>query len=239
MLDLGEARAVLQTRGWLTRVPVGFGEEVLTNAVLRWFEKDQIVYQSGDEPGGLWGLAEGLVSVSHPNDDGDVSLASIGQVGFWTGELSVISGKPRMIGLKTLRSCTFLHVPRSTFLHIAEADPQAWRWLSLNVVEHVSTVLGHSNDLRYRRAELRVISTLLRVAGLRGAGRDSGQDCQSEIDVSQDELASFCNVSRASLTVILKDLERSGFILVQYRKLVLLDAPALASRLHRLNERAN
>ena len=236
MLDLGEARAVLKTQGWLSRTTNGFCEKVLTHSALRRFPKDKIVYHSGDEPGGLWGLAKGLVSVNYPNDDGVVTLATIGQVGFWTGELSVLTGQPRMIGLKTLRTCTFLHLPRHSFLRIAEADPQAWRWIALNLVEHVSTVLGHSNDLRYHRAEQRVVSTLLRIAGVRGAGRECGTPSQSVVEISQDELAHFCNVSRASLTVILKDLEHSGLARIQYRRLTLTDVSGLASRLHQSKE---
>jgi CRP/FNR family transcriptional regulator len=236
VLDLGEAREVLKTQGWLTRTSSGFCEEVLTHSVLRRFPKDKVVYNSGDEPGGLWGLAKGLVSVSHPNDDGAVSLATISQVGFWTGELSVLTGQPRMIGVKTLRTCTFLHLPRQHFLRIAELDPQAWRWIALNVIDHVSTVLGHSNDLRYHRAEQRVVSTLLRIAGVRSKGMEFGTRSPSVIEISQDELAHFCNVSRASLTIILRDLEHSGLTRVQYRKLTLTDLSGLANRLHLSNE---
>jgi hypothetical protein len=225
MLDLEEAARFLGQNGWLTSTTPSFRAAMLSRAVLRTYDRNLDLFHIGDEPGGLWGLAEGALLVDFPGPDDSPSVVHYARPGFWTGEASVITGGSRVIGLRTARPSTLLRVTRTAFLDIAVTDPQAWRWIARLSLDHTLTLLRHNLDLRIPISRRKVASILCHMSG--GDAGPVPTD-KIEIDISQEQLADFCGISRAALAEALRDFAAQGLVGLGYRRIIVNDLAGLA-----------
>ena len=62
-LSEGEAREFMRRTGWLSRTPEEFSSRLLRDCKLLSLAADQLVYDIDDPPGGLYGLAGGLLGL--------------------------------------------------------------------------------------------------------------------------------------------------------------------------------
>lgn len=221
-----EAVGILAGQGWLSNTPKRFHEEVLSRVTCRSAPKGADIYMVGDEPGGLWGLAQGSMIVDYVDENLSQSMAFYARPGFWIGQWSVVTGTPRVVGIRTTQECTLLRLSRSSFYEIASRDGEAWRWLSLLTLEHLMLILGLTNDLRAPTSRRKVAAVLYRIATQPGSGSQNGPG-PVDIHLSQDELAGFVGLSRASLAETLRSLMAEGIVKLGYRHMTLVDLPRL------------
>lgn len=80
-------------------------------------------------------------------------------------------------------------------------------------------------DLLIRRSDQRLAATLLRFAGLRDPRKEATG--HNSVPVTQAELADASNLSRNAAGTILRDMQASGWIEIEYRTIVLKDPLAL------------
>jgi CRP-like cAMP-binding protein len=114
-------------------------------------------------------------------------------------------------------------VPRRAVLAILAAQPQHWREIGRMATEHAYLSIAMAADLMISDSRERCAATLLRLCGCR-MGPPTGP---AEIAVTQLELAAMASLSRGSIGPIVKNLVKSGFITVGYRKITIVDVPAL------------
>lgn len=228
---MSDSVRVLETRGWLTQTPPAFRDMVIARSSLRFIERGTDLYHAGDEPGGLWGLADGALLCDFPGPDtGPESgpiLIHYARPGFWIGEGSVLTGGPRFISLTAALDCTLLRLPRSAFLDIAANDPQAWRWLGLLLLEHTINLIGVTNDLRIPISRRRIAAFLFRMAAP-FSGEVMAAGTAVDIHVSHSQLADYAGLSRAAVAEVLRDLAAQGIVELGYRRLILHDLAALS-----------
>jgi CRP/FNR family transcriptional regulator, cyclic AMP receptor protein len=231
MLSMSDAMRVLETRGWLTQTTPAFRDMVIASCALRCVERNTDIYHAGDEPGGLWGLADGALLIDFPGPDSGPHSAPIlihyATPGFWIGEGSVLTGGPRLIGIRAAQDCTLLRLPRNAFLEITNRDPQAWRWLGLLVLEHTVSLMKTTTDLRIPMSRRRVAAILSRM-GTPLAGEDRALGAAVEIFVNQGQLADFAGLSRAAVAEALRELAALGIVEPGYRRLIVHDLAALS-----------
>jgi CRP/FNR family transcriptional regulator, cyclic AMP receptor protein len=223
-----DALRFLGQYGWLGQTSPSFREAVLTRCIVRNFDRNTDIYHVGDEPGGLWGLADGALLAHFPGSDEIPMMVHYARPGFWTGEGSVITGGNRFVGLRTPRPSTLLRLTRSAFLGIAATDPQAWRFLALLSLEHTVTLMNHTMDLRITSSR-RKVATVLHRMGSPESGPATETGGPVEIDITQDQLADFCAMSRAAMAEVLREFAAAGVITPAYRRLTLTDRVALAA----------
>lgn len=101
---------------------------------------------------------------------------------------------------------------------VAEIAKDAVRWLDLATQGLV--------DLMLSDASARCAAVLLRLAGQRWASMTYA-DRATEIPVSQVEVAMLCNVSRKTLSRVLKEFARRRLVTIGYRSMTVNDPPLL------------
>jgi CRP-like cAMP-binding protein len=230
MLTMADASLVLENRGWLTQTPPSFRDMIIAASTLRYVDRNTDIYHAGDEPGGLWGLAEGALVVHFPGpESGPESvpiLVHYARPGFWIGEASVLTGRPRVIGIKAAKDSTLLRLPRNVFHDIATRDPLAWRWLGLLVLEHTVSMIKTTANLRIPNARRRVAAILAQLSEP-FAGEVAPPDAGIEVNLHQSQLGDLAGLSRAAVTEALRDLAALGIVELGYRRLILHDRTAL------------
>jgi len=134
--------------------------------------------------------------------------AHLAKPGTWFGENSAIAKRPRRIGLTATRDAELLHLPLAKINEIVAKDPAAWRLFALVTSGHIDMALGACDDLMLRDHVKRCVAVLLRLGGCRYISPVALP--HTEIDFSQDEIATLANVARTKFGRVLRNLEKAG-----------------------------
>lgn len=213
-------RGLFERRGWLSEVPAGFRDEVLSRSDLMSLHPGDAVYRVGDSSTALFGVAEGQIGVhGRAQGDGDTLLHLVGP-GFWTGEFAAATNKPRIISLVARTPARVLRLSLAQFQRIAEADPVAWRYLVIMTVASNERTIAVINALRRDNAAERLAATLVNLAR-------EVEGPPALIRASQDDLGGMANLSRGSVNAALATLEARGLIRREYGAVLVADVEAL------------
>jgi CRP-like cAMP-binding protein len=200
----------------------------LANRILRACSVHEVSAQThlqriSDEPGGMWGLAEGALSVEFAPGTRDPQMGYLLLPPVWAGEGGVVSGVRRMVGLSTTRRSVLLHLPAQHFASIARDEPLIWRWVSKVQRENFERALGMVDALMVRSSEARVAAVLLQLGGRLG----SEANAPRVLDITQADLATIANLSRTVLNQALRSLASKGAIELGYSTITVADPAAL------------
>lgn len=215
--------------GWLGDLPKDFAKSFV--AIGRWvpIEQGQIVYCNGDTSLDLLGVSRGTARMQIAMNEHEQRVGHVIGPGFWFGEVEFVSGVPRIMEIEASSDLLLLQVTRTDFQHLAVTYPEAWRWISLLVVQHLTIAAGAADDLMLPSSSKRLAAVLLRLSGHR-----LGHPNSPKIDfvpATQQEIATAANLSRASTGKILREMEGCGELSIEYGALVIRDATSLAARL--------
>jgi CRP-like cAMP-binding protein len=216
----------LASHGWLARTPVKFRREVLARLRIREFARGEAVYHAGDPVGGLWVIIDGSVEVEIRPPDSAPILVHFANPGWWFGEWPLIHDEPRLASLTAIRASTLATLPLHDCHAILKVDPAAWRWIAK--LTSMSGALGLLivADLMIQDPVRRAAALLLRLSGVRSVVAPAAEPFP--ILLSQQKIAHLANLSRSSITPILRGFAKRGYIELDYGSIVIRDARALA-----------
>lgn len=217
MLHRQEAEQIISERGWFSLLPNTLRRAILDRASLKVYQAKQPIYHIGDPPGGIYGLIAGGIGISVAPGMHGPYFAHFARSGFWFGEASVISGRPRRVGVVARRKTMLLQLSLSSILELAVSDPTVWRFLALNAVESLDLAISGYDDLMIRQPQTRLMAVLLRLAGY-GSDLVTADDAL-DIDVTQSELAEITGLCRNGVGGILSRLSAAELITAGYRQI--------------------
>lgn len=213
---------LLAETGWLSRVDPAFRIAALEGSKLKEFDAGEYVYHVGDESDGLWGLADGALSLDVAAGDREPEMRLIRHPGTWHGEIGVVTRMGRIVALRATQPSTLLQLPMRRLKTMLEGNPGYWRWIALLSVEHTLLASQFAEDFMVRDTRQRIAVILLRLSGY--LGMDGGR--ASAVTIAQDDLARICNLSRSVLSPILREFEQLGAIRRRYRE-IQVDRPKI------------
>jgi CRP-like cAMP-binding protein len=108
------------------------------------------------------------------------------------------------------------HLPQASLQKILDRKPEMWRWLNLLSLESAALAVQALTDVLINDKERRCAAVLLRTAGC----RDSG-DVPATARLTQDELAALSNVSRPTVSTVVRRLAAQKFISLGYRSITI------------------
>lgn len=208
--------APLDTVGWLADQPAEFRDWMQQAGRWRRLEAGQVIYQAGDAADGLYGLAEGALSVTFPFVRDEPVTIHRAEVGFWVGDSALLAQRVRLISLQAALPSRVFFVPSRAIHALLARRPEVWQ--AFYQLSHANFVLvldllAESLALSPRA---RIARYLLRLAGADGVA-----------PVSQDDLAELIGVTRTTLHRALRDLTDAGVLATGYKRLAILDRAAL------------
>ncbi len=218
---------LLHETGWLADTPEPFRAAVLSRCRIRRILRNEAIYREGDPAGGLYGLASGGFGVELVPDDREPYFAMFVQTGFWVGEGSVLTRRPRVVGVRATRDSLFAHLPLAQWDAIVRSEPEAWRWFAHLPLRNQLLAIQVADALMIRGSEARVAAVLLILAGqIRAVGRDA----PLSIEICHEDLGRMANLARSSVGQILKRFEQDGLVESAYRQIRVIDLAGLHRR---------
>ena len=213
---------LLNTVGWLSKRGPAFQAAVLKHAMLRHYEEGEALYLYGDAAEGLFAVLEGSVKMTVPADDGQEFVAHREGVGFWIGDLAMLSDQTRLISVLATSPTRVLFIPGKRIADFLDATPEYYRDFYTLTHENTRTTLRILANLAVSRADQRLALRLLHL-------EETLEHPGGWIVISQQELSAMVAVSLPTLQRILQVLFTQGMVEMGYGKLRITDRGKLLS----------
>lgn len=221
-IEVQECKAFLRTNGWLARCSKPFADAVLAQSQWMAVDVDQPVALGDEVDGGIFGVARGTVGVIPTIAAADVGLIHITPAPFWFGLQPFVNGRGRMITVLARNRCLVAHLAKPALTEILNNCPDGWRMLLMCVTEMTAMAVQGASDHLLADQNRRCGALLLRLAGARNSG-----PAIHDVECSQDEIGGMCNLSRISVSKVLRHFESQRLLEVGYRKIRITDADRL------------
>ena len=215
------AKIALQKTGWLADQPDWLRDSLLASARLRSFRRGEYAFHVDDEPGGIFGVAEGSFGVLVPSG-GELSICHLMRAGAWFGGGPILTSGRRTLSFRAVEASQALFVSLAELQAIGARHPELYRRLGA-LSEHIMNSIAARvvGDLLIPSGEQRIAAVLARLAG-GGTGQPP-----AAIPLSQQVIGQISNASRDRVNRTLRRFEESGWVELRYQAVLVTDLAAL------------
>lgn len=181
----------------------------------RVYESGQLIYQQGETPDTFFYLVSGSARSYISSESGDERVLANHKAGDLMGEASFFDECPRVSSAVAVTQCEVVSVDRERLNSIFRTHPD----LSIPMLQYLSKTIrllsGHVDGMSFLGAEQRVARYLLSLA--------SG----GPILLTHEEIGFAVGVSRVTVSRVLRDFARLGWVDTGYRCVTVKRAAAL------------
>src|SRR5690349_4287259 len=193
-------------------------------AIARSYDRGEILFHQGDDPGALHAITRGRVKISAITDDAREALFSLAGPGDLVGEISALAGRQRTATVRALEPVRSLAIPADALRAAVSGSPS----LAIFFLEIAADRL-QAADLQ--RLEFAGHDVLGRVARrLNSLVQESGRPVRDGIMLeflSQEDLAGWTAASREAVNRALHQLRAVGCLRSERRRMIVTDLAAL------------
>jgi CRP-like cAMP-binding protein len=205
----------LSKKGWLASQPEEFRRLIKAAGHLRWYDQREALYEVGEEPLALYGLAEGAIDLMVPTPTGEMITVHRAEPGFWIGDSALLAKAPRIVSVFAVSQSRIFCVPAEAVRDIVRRFPEYWRCFYELSHLNVARAIGEYAVLASMSPRDRLQRLLLRLS-----------DSEGRVFVSQTELASLLFLNRSSVQRAIQELIAAGVAATEYRCIRILRPPA-------------
>lgn len=220
---------LLKTGKWFSSICPTLQQRLLDGAILRSLRDGERLFSRGGPPCGLYAVLDGVLQVSAVGGQADNTRETILAwvlPSHWMGELSLLDGGPRSHDVAAASPVQLLHVPQHTMARLLLQFPDYWRELARLQSYHLRLLAAMWEDSGLLAAPEQLVRRLLLIAD-RYQGMHDAIPPQRVLNVSQHQLSLMLAISRQTVNLLLKDLERQGLVRLRRNEIEILDFPGL------------
>ena len=175
-----------------------------------------LIYLQGTEATCFYYLKEGRVKSFIQSEDGAERVLNLYEAGSLFGEASFFDELPRVSSAVALTSCQLVPIDRELVTQEIARNPELALAMMKYLARTVRLLSSQVDQMAFRPARWRVARYLLSHAPEGGA-----------IPCTQEDIAAAVSVSRVTVSRILNDFARRGWVELGYRSLTLREPNAL------------
>lgn len=171
----------------------------------------EILFHAGDAGDGCYLLRSGVVKASVIARDGQERLLAILGPGALIGELALIDDDPRSATISALKDTRLMHLTKSAFFRLADANPQIYR----QALKLLAQRLRGTNDSVVAQGTVTVLGRVARAfASLAEGLGDEQRDGRILLayKITQNDIAGMAGVARENASRAINDLLRDGVL---------------------------
>lgn len=187
----------------------------IPDELLRWFETlpntkiyhaKETIYLEGDDANLFYYLKKGLVRVYVTSENGSKKILTIYKSHHVFGEASFFDGMPRMSSAEAIEESEVVLVNKESMLLCFQKQPT----LALAMIESLSKTVrmlsSQIHQMSFMSADKRIIQFLL---------LETSND-NNLITYTQEEIGALVGCSRVTVSRVINDLKKQGFIQTIY-----------------------
>ena len=173
-----------------------------------------------DEPGdALYIIAQGRVKVTLTGDNGREVILNILKEGEFFGEMSLVDDQPRSANVIAVEDSTVLILKREAFAEHMLKSPKT----ALNVLAELSRRLRRADEIIGNLATLDVYGRVAHI--MIDLAKKDGEETEEGILIrerpTQQDIASMIGTSRETVSRVLSEFQRRGFVEMRGREILL------------------
>ncbi|HWM06778.1 MAG TPA: Crp/Fnr family transcriptional regulator [Actinophytocola sp.] len=215
LLDVGSG----ERRAW-QRLTDAERATLTDSGFIRTWEPGEVLALQGSEPSSMFVVLRGWVKISATNYRGDNAPLAARGPGEIVGELAPISGLPRMATIQAVDEVRALVIPRERLLAVLRRTPH----IAEELLRMAGIRLQQSDRLRLESGgpdfTQRLGAVLLELAVQYDP--DWAAATTVDLNVTQDDLASYARVSRSTLIRGLDELRKQGVVKTARHRVTIL-----------------
>jgi CRP-like cAMP-binding protein len=223
--DIATHSALLINTGWLRRTPREFAEAFIAHCHWRSFAPGTGIQHAGEEGGIVAGIAHGSAALTTSLSTPDSPVLHVMHPGDWFGYMPLFLPGARPNSLVARSDVTIAVLSQPELEAFLAPHPHWWRHIGTLAAVHANLATAIAADMMIRDSNRRCAAALLHVANCRRGEPPSAPVLGAPL--SQEELAAIANLSRTSVSSILRELEADGLIELGYRTVTLRDPARL------------
>ena len=197
---------------------------VLWNRRVTTFEKDQVIYDLGDENQTLFFVQKGFVKVGSVTEDGHELIYDVRKAGDIVGELCA-SGQLRRDRAVALERTQVITVPLGEVLDIVQKNRHLLQELVQICYESLSDAYDQLNTLAFSDTVHRLVRVLLKLG--EQLGQSSGQRTELSVYLTQEEISQMVVARRERVSTAMNFLRNRGLVDYSHRGYLVLNLQAL------------
>ena len=183
----------------------------------RTYAPGQLIYLQGTEADTFFYLLSGSARSYISSETGDERVLTTHRSGDLMGEAAFFDGCPRVSSAVAVTECRAVSIDRERLDRVLRAHPELALPMLQYLARTVRLLSDHVDGMSFRPADQRVARDLLSIPpGPNGALR-----------CTHEEIGAAVGVSRVTVSRVLGEFTRQGWLRTGYRALFLTDAAAL------------
>ena len=212
-------------RSVLEKVPLFSGlsdaamERVLQATTRKSYDKDTTVVEENELGETMYMIFAGKVKVTNIGPDGKEVILSVLGPGEFFGEMSLLDREPRSANVVTMEKTEMILLRRKDFLDILENNTE----LIAKLLSTISSRLRHANAQIRSLALLDVLGRIARLL-LECARKDGRKLVDGSVVFrrpTHQEIASMVGTSRETVSRMIGDLSRDGYIKISGKDIII------------------
>jgi CRP/FNR family transcriptional regulator, cyclic AMP receptor protein len=218
--DIATYSAFLLNNGWLAHCSRGFAESFIAHCHWRHVPAGTGIQHAGEPGATVTGIAHGNALLTTSLSSPDSPTIHVMQPGEWFGFVPLFIGGMRPNSIVARTDVVLATMSQPEIEALLAPRPEWWRDIGTLGIIHANIATGIAADMMIRESRRRCAASLLQVADCRHADRLGSELASTPL--SQEELAAIANLSRTSISSILRDFEETGLIKLGYRSFTIM-----------------
>lgn len=216
-------------RGLLDELELEAREAVLDRAQGLFLPPETEVYSQGDLVDGLYILLDGAVKeVSHSEDEGCLQFVRLVGPGEILGAGELFSNAVHTLSAVTLCQTSLAWFAQADMHKIVTQYPSVLLWIMESLARQLGGLRAALVGMVYVDSAARLTRKLVEVA--ERFGKRTPQGVVIDLKLSRDEWAALVGMAPETVSRVLHDLERRGWIALEGRRIWLLNEEKLQSQ---------
>lgn len=182
----------------------------------RIYDKGEMIYWQGSHAEEFYYLKSGSVRVFLCSENGAEKTLSVMKSGRIFGEAAFFDGLPRVSSARAQQRSEAIPVTRRSLMECISKEPQLAVDLLAYLSQTIRMLSAQLDTVAFQQADERVARLLLSLSA------ENGLVC-----ATHEDLAALAGVSRVTVSRVLADFSRRGWVRTHYRKIRVADTAAL------------
>lgn len=220
-------------RDTLRRIPYfhGLREDVLDRiargSIARSYAPGHALFRQGEEAHGFFVVLAGAVKVTRAANGGEETVLHLMRPGDFIGEVPLHAGTPYPATATATEESRLLYIPRDVLFNAVRSEPEIAMRLLAMFSKRLLALVTRFEGLAHERAPARLARFLLETARRTGE-RMEKNGTTFPLEYTRGEIARLVGVRRETVSRILSEWQRKGWVEVDRRRCVIRNEKALA-----------
>ena len=192
---------------------------------MRRYKAQQVLFQEGDQPQGVYILCVGDVKMTKADERGRELALMYLSCGDLVGEVSYLGGEAYCASAEIMRDSVICFLPRELVDYIAAHEPEFLRRMVRRVSRFLCRSMDRAFNFAFRGADSRLASFLLAVK--HPPAPVASLPCHGRLAFNRREMAENLGLSPETVIRTLSAFQSRGLIRISGKDIEILDRPAL------------